>query len=221
MMRAVSPLDEADTLRVLTWNVLQPIFADPALYRVGEILEPHVRQKVMHQRLAELGADVVMLQELGRGVLDSALASTGPLTGHGSHFVPVAEVAQTFGGRTDEWGLGIAWRPDVLLDVELVDSASLGVTGCCGHHPVACIVARVAPWGGESAMFVCVHLDGEGCPPALARAQQQARAIATSVSGAARARGVTRIVWGGDFNQPLGTAALREAEAKHGRCTPS
>ena len=100
----------------------------------------------------------------------------------------------------------------------------VGPTGN-GFHSDLCHTAPLplyrACLEGHEGHVRCVHLDGEGCPPALARAQQQARAIATAVSGAARARGVTRIVWGGDFNQPLGTAALREAEAKHGRCTQS
>ena len=70
MMRAVSPLDEADTLRVLTWNVLQPIFADPALYRVGEILEPHlIADAIIDEEVRQAGLAVagVLTSEIQEG----------------------------------------------------------------------------------------------------------------------------------------------------------
>ena len=46
--------------------------------------------------------------------------------------------------------------------------------------------ADVAAWGGP-AIFVCVHLDGEGCPPSVTRSQEQACACCAQVQEHARA----------------------------------
>ena len=199
------------SLTVLTWNVLQDIFIDSRVYpSSGGILEPSRRHSIFQQRLATIATDVIFLQELGRSVLDDTLA--GSLITYEHHFVPVGVEAQTFNGHTDEWGVCILWRPAVMLNVQKID---LGIRGCYGTHPVACIHADVLPWG-EAAIFVCVHLDGEGCPPSVTRAQEQVCEISAAVDAAARRLGITRIVWGGDFNQPRGTPALCDAARVHG-----
>ena len=73
---------------------------------------------------------------------------------------------------------------------------------------MAVLRAFVVNWD-EEAIFVCAHLDGEGCPPSCTRSEQQARAIAEQVVVEASRIGVHRIVWGGDFNQPAHSKALR------------
>ena len=104
----------SDELKVVTWNLLEDIFADPKLYLgFGEALEPQQRTSVHHQRLVELAPDIVLLQELGRGALDAALA--GALAGFGHVFQSVVPKARTFTRmngekRTNEWGVAIAWR---------------------------------------------------------------------------------------------------------------
>jgi len=204
----------SDELKVVTWNLLEDIFADPKLYLgFGEALEPQQRTSVHHQRLVELAPDIVLLQELGRGALDAALA--GPLAGFGHVFQSVVPKARTFTRmngekRTNEWGVAIAWRAGVLRNAQQLE---LDVPGCYGGaHQVAVVHADVAAWGGP-AIFVCVHLDGEGCPPSVTRSQEQACAICAQVQEHARRLGVARIVWGGDFNQPADTPALRACAA--------
>jgi endonuclease/exonuclease/phosphatase family metal-dependent hydrolase len=193
-------------VRVLTWNILVPIFCDPALYPgvPQALLNAEARRSQVHRQLADAGADVLLLQECALEELEVALV--GPLRGHGHVYCGVVEEAQKQLVGSQDWGVAIAWREGALRNCEQV---TLSVQGAFGALPVALIRAFVVSWG-EEVFFVCAHLDGEGCPPSTTRSEQQARAIATQVIAEADRVGVHRIVWGGDFNQPVHSKALRD-----------
>lgn len=206
------------SLRVATWNILVPVFCAPSLYPLIDtaLLDADSRRTAQHRRLLELAADVLLLQEAGRSELDQATAPGAPLDAatHGSMYRGVVEAAQSFeGGPKQDWGVAISWRKGALRDCVELDCVK--VEGAFGPLPVAVLRAFVEGWG-EQAIFVSAHLDGEGCPPSVLRSQQQLAQIATQVMAEANRSGVRRVVWGGDFNQPASTAALRGAAAEHG-----
>jgi hypothetical protein len=126
----------------------------------------------------------------------------------------VVEAAQSFeGGPKQDWGVAIAWRTGALRGCAEVDCVE--VDGAFGPLPVAVLRAFVVCWG-EEALFVCAHLDGEGCPPSVLRSRQQLAQIAEQVMREASRSGVRRVVWGGDFNQPTTSPAIGAAAVEQG-----
>jgi hypothetical protein len=117
-----------------------------------------------------------MLQGCGRDELDYALE--GVLGGHEHIYCGVVEEARRFGGGPEaDWGVAIAWREGALRDCA---QTNIHIHGAKGALPVAILQAFVVAWG-EMAMFVCTHLDLEGCPRSVTRSNRQAREICIQV----------------------------------------
>jgi endonuclease/exonuclease/phosphatase family metal-dependent hydrolase len=206
------------SLRVVTWNILVPVFCAPSLYPFIDhaLLDATTRRTAIHRRLSEMACDVVLLQECARSELDEATAALGPLgaESHGHMYRGVVEAAQSFeGGPKQDWGVAIAWRTGALRGCAEVDCVE--VDGAFGPLPVAVLRAFVVCWG-EEALFVCAHLDGEGCPPSVLRSRQQLAQIAEQVMREASRSGVRCVVWGGDFNQPTTSPAIGAAAVEQG-----
>lgn len=164
---------------------------------------------MIHTRLRQIDADVVLFQELEKAELDAILA--GPLQGYDHHFDVTAEVAHTTSIASAPWGVAVAWRKGLLSNVQKID---LGITGVCGPHPVATIRGTVNKWGSD-AIFASAHLDGEAAPPSVSRSEKQVRDIGKKLRELISEKSAA-IIWGGDFNQPPNSNALKSVPDRFG-----
>ena len=143
-------------LQVTSYNVLAQSYARPERYpnSSARALEPSRRTAALVDQIAELGGDLICLQEVERDVFD-AVARRLEVLGYGSQYV------QKRGGRPD--GCATFFTGDRLEIGELVEHVyrdGLGGSPDSGH------VAAIAllRWMGRGLMVANTHLRWD--PPA-------------------------------------------------------
>jgi endonuclease/exonuclease/phosphatase family metal-dependent hydrolase len=190
-------------LTVVSWNVLAAPWAAPGYYPAGmdpALLDRIARRELIAAQLAELGADVVCLQETTPVDLAANVAALG--AGYGAHSAPNGRGLWA-SWTTDElpWepnGTAIVWRSDRVGDVTtgslpLSDDGNVATT----------LTARV---DGATVHVVSVHLDVD--QPDLRREQLRVACAAVDADGA--------VVIAGDCNEDTIGTDLGTIAAEHG-----
>eukprot|EP00931_Biecheleriopsis_adriatica_P100612 TRINITY_DN75891_c0_g1_i1.p1 TRINITY_DN75891_c0_g1~~TRINITY_DN75891_c0_g1_i1.p1 ORF type:complete len:385 (-),score=68.60 TRINITY_DN75891_c0_g1_i1:90-1244(-) len=196
-----------DVLRVTTFNLLAPVWTHASVYPSMDmaVFDPALRRKRQRQRLLELDAEVVLLQEVQSSELRLLLQEEDG----------VLQTAYDVEFCAFPPGLWKGW----LLDGSEPQETGVAVLTKCAaivqqrteKVPLAggvyanLVFAQVPAWDDAEILIATSHLDVESFFCSKAQSRQMAELLKQHVDTQA----VEAVIWGGDFNMELRSSSMQ------------